>query len=216
MEPYAIITPDRSDRPKMLQFCKEQVSKFTIKPSKHYIIDYLPSKDTVDIADRLELGIEMAKSDGIDVVFVIESDDFYPTQYISRFGSFEGKSFWGTEYSIYYNIKTRHWQYIHHDKRSSLYSTGFRISALSDFNFYKCKDTPFVDIALWEHAKWKAFRHESKFILNSGAIGIKGHGEGMSGGKGHIMNLKNHDKEMIWLQSNTTPEAFEFYKKFQA
>jgi len=213
MEPYAIITPTR-DRPNMLEFCKYQVSQFTIQPSKHYIIDFEPLSDKVDIAARLQLGIEMAKSDGIDVCFVVEDDDFYDATYISRFGDFKGIDFFGTEYSIYYNIKTKQWQYLYHDGRSSLYSTGFRVSAMERFNWHTQEHTPFVDIAMWKYSELKYFKR--KFILNSGAIGIKGHGEGATGGKGHIINLKNHDKEMVWLQSNTASEAFEFYKNFQA
>jgi hypothetical protein len=208
MEKYAIITPTR-DRPIMMAQCKRMVRKFTIQPEKHYIIDYNPIADGVDISERIQLGVEMAKSDGIDLVFIIEDDDYYPSEYISRFMHTENHDFFGVENSIYYNLNNRTWQYFYHDGRSSLYCTGFRISSLDNFQWPV--NTPFVDIELWKHATKHNLR--KKMILNSGAIGMKGHLEGSSGGKGHRLKMNLKDSEMKWLQNNVTPEAYGFYAK---
>lgn len=204
MEPYAIITPSRGDRPRFLEFCKYQVSKFTIQPAKHYIIDYTPESDKVDISERLQLGVQMAKSDGIDLVFVIEDDDSYPTNYIERFGETKDHHFFGAEYSIYYNIKNGTWGYFGHALRSSLFCTGFRVSAMEGFKWPE--HTPFLDIAIWKHAELFG----KKFIADTGAIGIK-HGIGKCGGRGHTMVLPNKDLQMNLLKSKVSKEAFEFY-----
>lgn len=204
MEPYAIITPTR-DRPKMLEFCKYQVSQFTIKPEKHYIIDYVPVSDSVDISERVFAGVQKAKSDGIDLVFVVEDDDFLPFNYIERYGDVSQHDFFGSEKTIYYHLRNRTYQDFKHPLRSSLFTTGFRVSAVD--NFIWPRNNAFVDIELWRHAK--PFR--KKFIMETGAVGIKGHGFGKSGGKGHSMKFQKSDYNYNWLRKNVSCEAFEFY-----
>ena len=91
-----------------------------------------------------------------------------------------------------------------HPGRSSLFVTGFKLSALKDFNWPK-KTERFLDISLWSYAKTK----KRKFVETS-AIGIK-HNCGKVGGRGHAMVMKNLDNDLTWLKENVDKEAFEFY-----
>jgi len=190
----------------MLEFCKRQVSKFTTH-SYHIIVDYKPVSSSVDISERILYGLCKAHELGVDFVFVTEDDDHYQPDYLSRFGDVSQYDFVGCESTIYYHLGNRTWKKIDHPKRSSLFTTGFRISALKDFVFPA--NTPFVDIKLWEFAN--ETKKRIKFIKDTGAIGIKGHLEGKSGGAGHRMIMKNKDPQYKWLQQNVSKEAYEFY-----
>ena len=206
---FAIIVPDRGDRKVFMDFCKEQISRFTLKPSKTYFIDYEPPNQSMDIITRVKSGIDDATKDGIDLVFIIESDDFYPANYFERFQPhFDKYEFFGQEYSDYYNIKTLTFTRFLHQYRSSLCTTGFKISALNNFDWFKLSfSKPFLDIKLWDYA-----RKRKRIFVDTGCIGIK-HGLGLCGGKGHKMKLKNQDSNMAWLEERTDKEAFEFYKQ---
>lgn len=205
MEPYAIITPTR-DRPKMLEFCKYQVSQFTIQPEKHYIIDYPPVSDSVDISERVFAGVQKAKADGIDLVFIIEDDDAVKPYYIEMFGKTTSQyDFFGCETTTYYHLINRTYQDFKHPLRSSLFTTGFRVSAVEKFIWPR--NNAFVDIDLWRYAQ----PYRKRFIPVTGCVGIKGHGFGKSGGKGHMMKFQKSDYNYNWLRNNVTPEAFEFY-----
>jgi len=206
MEQYAIITPTR-DRPKMLEFCKYQVSKFTIQPEKHYIIDYPPVSTDVDISERVCLGVEMAKRDGIDLVFIVEDDDFYPFDYIERFRYLSDYQFFGSIRTTYYSLKNRTHQEFIHPSRSSLFTTGFRISAIDKFVWPK---TANVDVVLWEYV-FKYCKYDVGAIPKTGALGIKGHGIGKTGGNGHNKKFSVIDPGYTWLKQTVSKEAFEFY-----
>lgn len=205
MEPIALITPTR-DRPKMLEFCKYQVRQFNV-PHHHIVIDHLSMDNGIDISERVLSGTLRALELGIDFVFICEDDDAYPIDYLSRFGDISDCDFIGCEHTHYYHLGNRSWNKISHPNRSSLFTTGFRISALKDFVFPA--NTPFVDIKLWYYANTTNKR--IKFIKDTGAIGIKAHGEGTHGGKGHSMTMKNKDPHYKWLQDHVTKEAYEFY-----
>lgn len=204
-EPFAIIIPDRGDRPTMTKRCLEMVNRFSMRPAKVYKIDYKPVSDSMDLTERVHLGVCKAKEDGIDLVFIVENDDYYPADYFERFGDTSQHDFFGCEHSYYYNIHKRYWSKIDHSHRSSLYNTGFRVSAVEKFMWPS--DLRFLDINLWNYARIK----RSKFIQSTGSVGIKAHGEGKSGGKGHVMKLKNKDEDFIWLKSKVDSESFKFY-----
>lgn len=201
---FCTITTTRGDRPQFLAFCKRQLSRMTVKPDKSYFIDYPPKSEDVDLIPRVREGIKQAKADGFDEVFIVEDDDHYPADYFEKM-KLRGNDFIGCLQTVYYHVKDRRYQIMPHSARSSLFMTGFRISALEDFN-WPSKTTPYLDVALWNHAQ----RYKRFFTL-PGAVGIK-HGIGLCGGKGHWRQLKNVDPDMEWLQRHVDSEAFEFYK----
>lgn len=203
---FATITPDRGDRKPLMDFCKYQISRFEVKPDKSYFIDYAPRSEGIDIVPRVLEGIERAKEDDFDLVFILESDDYYDTTY---FNHIPDADFIGESNSIYYNLRNKTYQNFNHPGRSSLFTTGFKISALKGFR--PKENDRFLDISLWKYAfdagKKVAFRE-------TGAIGIK-HGIGLCGGKGHKMNLKHKDSNLEWLSEHVDSEAFEFYKNLK-
>ncbi len=202
---FAVIIPTR-DRPKFYDHCIEQLSAQTLKPSKVYVIYYPPDSEEMDLVQRVRIGLDCIKAEGIDLVFILEDDDSYPTNYFERFSPFfNNYEFFGDQSTTYYNLKNKTYNTWHHPGRSSLFTTGFKISALSDFN-WPADNEKFLDIKLWHHARTK----KRKFI-DTGAIGIK-HAVGKTGGKGHYMRMKNVDVDLKFLKQHTNG-SFEFYQQ---
>lgn len=205
-EPFAVIIPDRNDRPELLKFCFKQLSRMTVKPDMIYLIDRPPiDARTKDLLGRIKEGVELAKADGIDKVYIVENDDWYHPQYFERM-AFDG-DFVGCKNTIYYNIKNRTHEILTHE-HSSLCFTGFRISALKDFRWPQ-DGTIFLDIKLWNHAN--RMRKNIKFVSEFVGVGIK-HGIGLAGGSGHRRTFKNRDPNMDYLKSLVDQEAFQFYQ----
>lgn len=201
---FCTITPDRGDRKPFMDFCKHQIERMTVKPDKSYFIEWKPMGEDVDLVTRVKDGIHQALHDGFNEVFILESDDFYPANYFEIM-TLNGADFVGQEVTTYYNLRNNTWQPMNHPGRSSLFTTGFKLSALASFNWPHRTERS-LDIALWNHAN----RFKKKFV-QAGAIGIK-HGIGLVGGRGHKMTMKNNDKDWEWLLKNTSTEAYAFYK----
>lgn len=204
---YCSVTPNRGgERDTLLKFCAEQIKDMGI--SNAYIINDPPKGPKPDLVPRIKQGIEMAKRDGFDWIFIIESDDSYPSDYVERYlPHMTAYDFIGDPWTTYYRIDTRRYSTEHHHGRASLFTTAFRVSALDKFR-WPADDYVFLDIPLWKHAK----KYKCKF-LKSGAIGIKGHGFGMTGGNGHRSKLKHEDMNLDYLSQNVTARNFQFYKE---
>lgn len=203
---FAAITPDRGDRPELMEFCKHQVSRMTVKPSKHYCISY-PPKIFPDLVERVQEGIKRARVDGFEFVFILESDDFYPKDYFEKMKPTEKDCFIGDSTSTYYNLRNNTYDTFVHPNRSSLYNTGFNLSCIKFFDF-PSNDTIFLDLLMWKFATKKNL---SKRFVNSGSVGIK-HNIGQVGGIGHTLTMKNPDISDEWLKQHVDNEAFVFYK----
>jgi hypothetical protein len=203
---FCTITPTRGDRPQFLEFCKHQLSRMKVKPDHSYFIDFPPASSFPDLTPRVKEGLRQAKLDGFEYAFIVEDDDYYSPDYFERM-DINGHDFIGGLRTTYYNIKTKRYQHLHHDGRSSLFTTGFKISALDKFPWDKIKDTDVrLDIHLWEHA-----RRSPRKYATSGAVGIK-HGTGLCAGGGHFKEFKIADPDMAWLSQNVDSEALIFYK----
>lgn len=196
---------DRGDRPELYNFCIYQLSRMTAQPTETFLINHPPVSDAVDIVLRVRLGIAAAERAGIDICYIVESDDYYPPDYFERM-AIGDNDFIGAAKTIYYNIKSNTYQEQNHPARASLCFTGFRISALKGFS-WPPDDMVFLDLALWRHAQKKRYN----LLPHAVGLGIK-HGMGMTGGKGHRMKLKNADPDMEFLKSQVDSEAFDFYK----
>jgi hypothetical protein len=209
MERFCVIIPDRGDRKELTEFCFRQLDRMTLKPDKIYHINHQAMDDNIDIISRVAHGVERAEMDGIDLCFIIENDDYYPADYFESYAPFiYGHDFFGYEDTTYYNIKTKTWQRFEHVNRSSLFCTGFRASALKSFNWPSGKRR-FLDISIWDHA---AFKMKAMKLLDCNpCLGIKGHGFGMMGGKGHVIRLKENDENLSFLGSKVDDMAFWFY-----
>jgi len=205
----ATLTIDRGDRPKMIEQCKRLINRQTRKPDLEiYVIEPSVSK-AIDIVPRFRSGWLEAKKNNIDVIVVIESDDWYNEYYIDicvdLFTAFRHDAR-GYYESLYYNVCNQSYQTHNHPNRSSLYGTSFRTTSLDNFKWPK-DDYKFLDIPLWKH-----FVSGSLTINPSHTIGIK-HNEGMRAGIGHKATMKNKDTEFKYLES-IIGEDVEFYRNF--
>lgn len=180
----------------------------SLNPDKSYFIDYKPKSESIDLIDRVKQGVDMAKKDGFEYAFIIEDDDAYPKDYFERFDIGE-HAFYGSQETVYYNLRSRTHSTFKHHGRSSLFTTGFKISELKQFNWTAPKRR-FLDIAIWEHAVNSAGVRQ--YVHNTGAIGIK-HNIGLCAGKGHTQRGVNNDESLEWLKSNTDDEQFSFYSE---
>lgn len=205
MTPFAIITPDRGDRPEMLSFCRKQMDGKT-----HFVIDYKPVSAAIDLVPRVIEAIRQAKEAGFDFVFIVENDDYYHTEFFNYFEDLDNLDFVGCEVTQYYNLKNRTFQRYDHPDRSSLFCTGFRISALDRFQWPN-DDYKWLDVRLWEYAN--RYDKRIKLLKHNPNVGIKGHGLGLCAGKGHVLQLKNSDPDLSQLKEAVSEEAFEFYKQ---
>lgn len=197
----AAITPTRGDRPEFLEHCKYLMEQQIRKPDKHYIIDYPPENDEVDLITRIRKGIEMAKADGMDYVAIIEDDDYYPEHYFETLEDVFTDTnilFTGSGTTIYYHLGFQAYREMWHPARSSLFTTAFKIDALNDFKWPSLIE-PFLDLHLWNFAM---AHHETCVIHGSfKCIGIK-HGLGTCGGNGHYM-------DKIWYPGTNIPNLLK-------
>lgn len=202
---FATITPSRGDRNELEAFCRHQLERMNTKPDKSYFINYKPKNGEIDLVPRIQEGIKQAKTDGIDLVFIVEDDDAYPTDY---FDNIPDADFIGEQSTTYYSLRNNTWQTMEHQARSSLFTTGFKISALDGFNWPK-QTEKFLDISLWNHAQRK-----KRAWRKTGAIGMK-HGLGLCAGVGHRITMKNDDRNREWLNANVDQESFVFYQSLK-
>lgn len=207
MTPFCTITPDRGDRKPLMDFCRYQLSRMSVKPDKSYFIEYPPVSDRIDLVERIQEGVRQAKADGFKYAFIIESDDAYPVNYFEAFdiGDF---GFYGSTETIYYNIRNRTYNIMTHPGRSSLFTTGFKISELDNFNWYAPKSR-FLDVSLWEYSDTSVGMRQ---FVRTGAIGIK-HDIGLCAGKGHKMRGPHCDDALEKLRAWTDDEQFDFYSQ---
>ena len=210
MEKFAIIIPDRCDRPEFLEHCLFQMDRQTLKPDRKYIINYFPESKTPDLVTRVRCGVEYAVNDGIDIVYIIENDDYYPDDYFEK--NFIGDyDFVGIPFTHYYHIMTGGHLYMpnEHQKSSSLFCTGLRVSVIKNFQWSMVPGVV-LDRILWKYAVDQ--KCKCNLLLTPALpIGIK-HGLGLCPGAGHNTNFYSDiDKDFAWLRSKVRPESFDFY-----
>lgn len=198
----AAITPTRGDRPQFVEHCKYLMQQQTRRPDKHYIIDYPPINNNCDLIPRIKKGIELAKADGMDYIFIIEDDDYYSTDYIRE--EVKHYDIVGEDTTIYYHLKNG-FKLMEHPNRSSLFCTAFKINALNNFN-WPPDNEPFLDLHLWQYAI-NSLNHNLHYI--TGAIGIK-HGIGKCGGNGHNPQIIHYTPKPI-TELITCKKSIEFY-----
>lgn len=177
-----------------------------VNPTQSIFVDYKPSGNGIDLINRIQTGLLQVQK-GIDLVFIVEDDDFYPSNY---FNNIPNADFIGTPETWYYNLRNKTYQNFTHPGRSSLFTTGFKISALDKFVWPPDQER-FLDIKLWQYANDKK---KSIAWRDTGAVGIK-HNIGLCGGRGHIMTMRNRDERLEWLKEHVDSTSYEFYKSLK-
>jgi hypothetical protein len=218
MKKIGVIIPTRNERPPMLKHLLDvQIPSQVFKPDKIYLIDssiIKPQRNIVDLAERLIAGIDMAIKDCVDLLFIMEDDDYYPETYLIPL---DGTDFIGIEKTVYYHLLRKRYITLEHKDRSSLFCTAFSLCAGNGFalwiqnNWQRIKYNPYLDLYLWNYAKEYDYRRlfiKPKKIL----IGIK-HGIGLCGGNAHTDNFQYNriDYGYNWLRSKVRPESFQLY-----
>jgi hypothetical protein len=205
------LTVDRGDREVFFNFCLDQLRIIhNGNMDNAIIINDPPTNHEHDLVKRFRKGVAIAKEKGFDAVAVVESDDQYPSDYLQQM-TLNGSDFVGYESTVYYNIRNKTWMHQTHPKRSSLFCTAFKISALDDF-IWPSDHYLWLDIRLWEHARDK--RKPVKFLGANPCTGIK-HACGMVAGKSHYRLLENNDKDLSFLKTRTENYQYEFYSKLK-
>lgn len=204
---YCTLTCDRGDRPHLFERCIQQLRRMNNDrpPMNGFIMNDPPKNGEVDLVPRFRQGVEYARNAGFTHLYCIESDDFYTFDYLKRPLDFD---FFGYSDTTYYHLRNRTYANFIHPRRSSLFTTAFKISALNNF-VWPPDNTIFLDVELWKFAMRGRFK--VKLLKGNPCLGLK-HSIGLVGGKGHRMTFKNKDPELKFLQSRTDPESFQFYK----
>lgn len=171
-----------------------------------FIMNDPPKDGNVDLVARFRQGVEYAKNAGFTHLYCIESDDHYTIDYLKRPLDFD---FFGYQDTTYYHLKNRTYANFIHPRRSSLFTTAFKISALDKF-VWPPDNALFLDLEIWKFAMRGGFK--INLLKGNPCLGLK-HGIGKVGGKAHGWTMKNKDNDLRFLKSRTDTESFEFYTK---
>jgi hypothetical protein len=151
-----------------LQNCIRQLKSQTLQPVETLIVSEAPVDDNKDLTRRYRIGYDHMRRKNLDVIALIEDDDFYAPEYLETMvGEWvkEGRpNLFGTIYTIYYNLRFSAWLTFHHHTRSSAMSTLIA----PDMNFKWCDDhEPYFDIYIWNllRGQGKLFRPEKHICL---------------------------------------------------
>jgi hypothetical protein len=171
-------------------------------------------------ARNIQAGMDFVKSNyqnnEVDLIFIIEDDDFYRPQYLERMvaraGSFKVL---GEMNTVYYNVFYRNYFINRNTSHSSLFQIALIPEMIPLFEtVYKEK---FMDFKFYEqlHAQGFVSRGEVGFFNeNNLAIGMKGMPGRMGIGAGHgkLMNMLP-DIHMIWLTQQIQDDA-KHYERY--
>lgn len=202
----AAITPTRgNEREKLLKWCRHRVAQMGY--DHHYVIDYPPIDDGIDLYQRIAVGVNRAIQHGFEYVSIIEDDDYYPQNYIDYVRKMlKTADVVGFNTTTYYHIFTQRYQVMKHFGRSSLFTTSFKSNV---FGHFPINPPGYFDIALWKKVI-NTPNIQPTIFGGEVALGIK-HGIGLCGGNGHTMKMRQIDHEYRYLKNRVDSEALNFY-----
>lgn len=207
-----IIIPDRGDRPELLKNCLRMIDRQSLIPERVSVINFSPSDNNCDITKRYRIGYNHLSGKGLDLIALIENDDWYSKDYLKIIShewiKHSKPDIFGLNHTIYYHIRLNKHFTMHHNTRSSAMNTVIK----PDLNFKWCPDNEaFTDIHLWNTLKGTII-NPPKTIC----IGIK-HGIGKCGGRSHVDKLyrfTNDDHDLSFLKEKLDPDSFNFYSNY--
>jgi len=206
----AFVTPTRGDRNEFLALCKRYVNRQSLFVDsnisyQHFIIDYEPTSDEVDLNDRYQKGLEQALEFDADLIFFIEDDDWYHPNYVKSlidlWLSKDQPSLFGFNTTIYYHITKRKVWYLDHPNHASMFNTVIDKELAEEIvknRLFTRTPNIYLDIFLWKREVNKlSFETPKKLCL-----GIK-HGKGIVAGMGHKGEFWKYeeDRELEILHS---------------
>jgi hypothetical protein len=212
MVKVGVVIPSRGDRPRFLTNCLRMIREQTLQPHIIQVVDFPPLSESCDITQRYRIGYEVLRGKELDVIALIEDDDFYSEKYLENMVAWwneaEKPDLFGLNHTIYYNIKLFAWFKMNHTQRSSAMNTLIK----PDLDFKWCDDhEAFTDIHLWNTLKGVIVEPKETVC-----IGIK-HGMGKCGGKCHVDRLHryiNIDLNKAFIAQTMDHESFKFYSNY--
>lgn len=166
-----------------------------------------------DIVPRIRLGFEELKKYNVDVIAIMENDDWYSQQYlnyiVSQWEKHNRPDLFGTSYTIYYHLKFKAWYRFEHSQRASLMNTLIKPDAKFE---WPVDNEPFLDIHLWANIRNRMIFVPDKHY----SMGIK-HGVGLCGGGMHEDDKMNRlrfpypDPDGSFLKEHLDHTSFNFY-----
>lgn len=207
-----IIIPDRGDRPQFLLQCLRMLNGQTLQPFIVHIVNFPATDDSIDITKRYRMGYtELCRiCPNLDVIALIENDDWYAPDYLetmwNQYVHYDKPEIFGTNHTIYYNLRLRKYFTFHHSERASAMNTLIK----PGLDFAWCPDNyQYTDMHLWEILKGTTFQPDHTISL-----GIK-HGIGKCGGVGHtdgFHRYQNDDDGFLQrIVDSVDPKSFRFY-----
>ena len=202
-----IIIPDRGDRSKLLNNSLRMLCDQSLKPIIVEVVDDKPISDKPDITWRYRMGYDRLRNKGLDIIAFWENDDWYSPDYLrymtDKWVEHGKPDLFGTNHTIYYNIKIKKYFEMLHDQRSMAMNTLIK----PDMNFEWCPDyEPFTDLHLYRTLNYKTFKPDKLYSL-----GIK-HGIGKLGGRSHVDRLHRYKfQDNGFLKRTLDPISYEFY-----
>src|SRR3990167_4538561 len=151
----AIIIPDRGDRPLFIKNCFRLMGMQTKQPDQIIHVNHKPISPSYDLVERFRYGYSQVRDD-IDVVAIIENDDWYGENYLSEMCLHWVKAgrpeIFGIQNKIYYHIQERRykqWDSRHPALMNTLIKSNLNLT-------YPLVGTA-VDTHLWATLQGKTF-----------------------------------------------------------
>lgn len=210
----AVLIPHRNDRPAFLANLKRMLQAQTLQPDIIHFEDYEPLSSERDITQRYRLAYAKLCNQQIDVIALMEVDDWYHPEYLERMvmaWDERGRpDIFGIGYSVYYHLGLQKWFSFEHENRSSAMSTLLK----PDLTLQWPTDAdPYTDTCLWKQLREQG-KAKTWFPGKHLCINMK-HGTGLTGGSFHSDRLHRftnaNGKE--FLQMNLDKESFDFYSR---
>lgn len=218
-----VIIPTRGDRPELFANAIRLIDNQTLQPTNVCVVNHEPQNENCDITQRYRLGYDSLRGLGLDVIALMEDDDWYSENYLAtmvhKWEVFGKPDLFGTINTIYYNILLNKYYTMHHTERSSAMSTLIK----PDMNFDWCADTePYTDSHLWFNGKHKdsgkPFTKKTFAPIERICLGIK-HGIGKTGGQCHTTQLHRYDSttgvndsDQSFLKETVDETSFKLYE----
>ena len=207
-----IIIPDRNDRPDFLSNCLRMIYSQTLIPYHVEIVNDWPKSEKCDITYRYRIGYDRLRDKNLDVIALIENDDWYANNYLETMAKYwireEKPNLLGLDHTVYYNIRLFAHFTMFHSTRSSAMNTLIKPDLEFDWGH---DENPYADVHIWNVLKGKIMVPEKEICL-----GIK-HGVGKCGGQSHTCHLSryiNKDDDKIFLKKIMDKASFEFYSNY--
>lgn len=211
------VTPTRNNRPRLLERCQYYLHRQTHPVILHDIVDYPQKTHPHDITERYMYGLKRLK-DHVDVVFLIEDDDYYAPHYVetmlNRWAQFGKPLTFGVGETYFYHFPSQFYWHREHPERACAYSTMVTSEVVDKINPTSASYTQL----LFDMGIWRQFPNPTCQVWPPITIGMK-HGFGVCGAAGHNEWFYNHDKRSIkdqdykWLRAQIGEEDTEWYIK---